>query len=144
MTIGNQIVAAMITKLNSPAGPVVAERDRGLELPPGTAGSIVLRRFREVAERLGPQSAILKRTLIVAAECRASGNGTTSADENLDPLLTHVTARLGGERLGGLVFEAVEAETKFEQVQGDTRYAKATVYLAARYKTLVNDATRVA
>src|SRR6185295_10686825 len=131
MTKGTQIVDAMLTKLNGPGAPVTAERDRGLELPPGAAGSIVIRRFKELGERFGPQGPLLKRILIVAAECRASGSAAESADEALDPLLEWVTATLGGERLGGLAHEVVEAEIKFEQVQGDVRYAKATVYLTA-------------
>lgn len=145
-TLRYQILLAAIAAAN--AGVVdpepQVELDRGIESVPGETGSITARAMEDLGERIGPASAVYKRTLILGFDCRARApaDGSASAWERLEPLLERLTSKLGGQKLGGLVLEALEPRIKFEQVQGDVRVARATVYVAARYQQLVNDATR--
>lgn len=143
MTVRQALLEAMLTALNDGAPAPVCERDRGIESVPGAVGSMTIRPFEDHGVRVGPQSVLMDRTLIAAVECRAAAaaDGSATASEALEPLLERVTAKLGGSRLGGLSREVLDVRIKFEQAQGDTRFAKATVFVTAKYQTLVNDAT---
>lgn len=144
-TLRHQIVLAAIAAANvgvSDPDPLVV-LDRGIESVPGDYGAITARAMEDVGERIGPASAVYKRTLIIGFDCRAraAADDSASAWERLEPLLERITAKLGGSKLGGLVLEALEPRIKFEQMQGDVRVARATVFVVARYQQLVNDAT---
>lgn len=141
-TLRKAILDAAFAALSAGSPPVAPERWRGFELPPTTALSMILRPGHEVISGISPRTPIANRTLVLHVECRAAVAAGASLDDALDPLLEWVTAKLGGTTLGGLVRDALEAEIRWEAVQGETRYAKATVFLTAPYHTLVNDATR--
>lgn len=145
MTIRGQIALAILAALNAGTPPVQTERSRGYEIPPTTPLAMSLRFYDEKIEVPHARSPVRKRTMIYAIECRAAAGVTTSPDEELEQLLEWVTAKLGGARLvapNGGVWPAEEAEIKWGEVQGETRYGKATVYLPVTYSALVNDATR--
>jgi hypothetical protein len=142
VTVRAQILEQMLSDVNSGSPSPLCIKDRGLEVAPGPDGAMTMRPGDDVGERVGPQSAVMSRTLLVLFECRAQADDTATATERLEPMLERIVARLGGSRLGGLVRETLDVRIKFEQVQGDVRYAKATVFVTAKYQTLVNDATR--
>ena len=146
MTVREEIFQALIAAANagvSAPDPLV-EEDRGIESLVGDHGAITASKAEDLGERISPGGAVYKRTLIVTFSVRtkAAADNTETAGARLEPLLERLTAKLGGSRLGGLVLEALEPRIKFEVVQGDVRVARATVFVAARYQQLVNDATR--
>lgn len=145
MTRRELVTVAALAALNTdrPVGIPVTRRVRGFDQPKSEALAISLRQFKEEIDK-GPGPAgggISKRALILAIDCRAQGSSSATPEQVLDPALEWVTRKLGGSRLGGLVFSTLEVEIRWDDEQADHAYARATVYVVCRYETLVADAT---
>lgn len=149
MTLRLQIANALLAALNAGSPPATTEKSRGFEVPPGDTYSMTLRFSHEVIDApVDPKggshrrSPVRLRAMVYLLEARARATSGATAEENCETLLGWATSKVGGSRLGGLVWSVEEKQIRWEQVQGDTKYCKATLALAAQYNALSNDATR--
>lgn len=148
MSLRTTVIDAMAALLNAPTIPAGIPTATTEDSLPASGGegtkSINLRRWREQVERLGkPAGTMVRRRLLVRVDVRASSSATASAAANAEPMLDHVTARLGGARLtvGNTKPEVLEAEIRWDLVQADAGYVLVPVIAVVEYTTAINDAT---
>lgn len=144
-TILEQIVAAMVTELNTgtPVGVPTAQRSRHKEIKPAEepGGAISVYPLRnqpvEVGGRWGPLTAARATILI---DCTAIGTALVRPDQAVDPLRAWVVKKLAGNTYGGLAHDTEESDTTFEYEHGDAPICRAGVEMIVSYQHLTADA----
>lgn len=143
MTIGAQILAAALVKWNTarPSNVPELKPDFGLEVAPPAIGAATLSWATEAVDRKNSTAPVVRRVRALKLEIRAVGDAATPPYLAMDPVLEWATQVFGGARFAVPGMHHVEeAQWKYEMVQGDKRYGKATALFAAEYHTLVANA----
>lgn len=145
MTLRKQIVAAIITKLNTstPVGVPQAIPYHLLKLEPAALPSICVYSTEEEVEaqpRPAVQPVLAKRTLRVVVECREKADIGTSVDDAVDPLCAWVVKALGGQTQAGLYHVITEDRTDVERSISDHGYIVVTITFRVSYQTKAGDA----
>lgn len=145
MTLRKQIVAAIITKLNTntPVGVPAAVPYHLLKLEPTALPSICVYSTEEEVEpqpKPSLQPVLSKRTLRVAVECREKADIGTSVDDAVDPLAAWVVKALGGQTQTSLYHVITEDRTDIERSLSDHAYIVVTITFRVAYQTKAGDA----
>ncbi|MGH9685285.1 MAG: hypothetical protein ACRD4S_16945 [Candidatus Acidiferrales bacterium] len=146
-SIREQIIAQIVTLLaasGAPAGLTIGrERVRPLETTELPAVMVYFNDEKpKTLDNQQYKAPITVRELTIAAECRAVGSQSLSADAALDPLIVWVTTQiLGNESFQGLANGVEEGATIWWSREGDVAIAAATINFIIKYRTSRLDPT---
>jgi hypothetical protein len=145
-SIREQVVTAAIATLSGaevtgdppkPAGLNV-HRERNRPIEKDTMPAILVYLKEEESEPIGQQrrAPLTEEVLSLMLESRASGSGSASPDQALDPVLVWAVYRLlKNESLGGLANGIDKVRTSWNSKEGDVTLASATTHFRIRYRT---------